>query len=61
MATFLDIPTNETPLFGELWKSPIDGQFFYLKDRNFPRFDRMVCLMENLNGYCEYFVFPYPK
>jgi hypothetical protein len=57
MATFLK--TSEAPQFGELWESPIDGQSFYLVKRKFPRSNRMVCLMENLNGYCEYFVFPY--
>jgi hypothetical protein len=56
MATFLE--TAEAPQFGELWESPIDGQNFYLVERKFPRFDRMVCLMENLKGYHHYFVFP---
>jgi hypothetical protein len=56
MATYLN--TTETPTFGQLWESP-EGDFFYLVERKFPRFDRMACLMENLDGYCEWFVFPY--
>jgi hypothetical protein len=56
MATFVN--TVSSPLYGELWEAP-DGQFFYLVDRKFPRSNRMVCLMENLQGYLEYFVFPY--
>ena len=55
MAIFVD--TDSSPLYGELWEAP-DGQFFYLVDRTFPRWNRMVCLMENLQGYLQYFVFP---
>ena len=57
MATFMK--TTNTPLYGELWYDEM-GQAFYLLERKFPRFNRMVCLMESVaTGYVEYFVFPY--
>lgn len=58
MATYVKDRPNVYPSYGDLWESPIDGQFFYLRERQFPRFDRMICLMENLDGYHEWFVFP---
>ena len=57
MATYLD--NTDYPDFGYAWRSPIDDEILYLRERSFPRYDRMVCLMENLDGVCEYFVFPY--
>jgi hypothetical protein len=57
MATYLD--NTDYPDFGYAWRSPIDDEILYLRERSFPRNDRMVCLMENLDGVCEYFVFPY--
>ena len=57
MATYLE--TSETPYYDELWFSPIDNKPFWLRERSFPRSNRMVCLMEDLDGWCEYFVFPY--
>jgi hypothetical protein len=57
MATYLE--NTETPDYGWAWTSPIDNKIFYLRERSFPRSNRMVCLMEDLDGWCEYFVFPY--
>ncbi len=57
MATFLN--TNETPLYGEWWTAP-NGAMYWLIERSFPRFNRMVCLVqESGQEFVEYFVFPY--
>ena len=57
MATFL--ADYEAPLYGEIWTSP-DGEEFFAIQRSFPRWNRMVWLVESIDtGYSEYFVFPY--
>jgi hypothetical protein len=57
MATFIE--TTDTPLYGQVWVSP-EGLEYTLIERSFPRFNRMVCLVqENGQEYVEYFVFPY--
>ena len=59
MATYLEMDTAETPMYGNYWTNPETGEQLWLVERSFPRADRMVCLMENENGFVEYFVFPY--
>jgi hypothetical protein len=56
MATF--VSELEAPLYGELWHDE-DGGVWRLIEKSFPRYNRMLCLMENRDGYSEYFVFPY--
>ena len=56
MATYLK--NAEYPTYGQWWTAP-DGLDYWLLERSFPRSNRMVCLMENEQGYAEYFVFPY--
>jgi hypothetical protein len=56
MATYLE--NSDYPTYGFWWTAP-DGQEMWLVERKFPRSNRMVCLMENLDGWCEWFVFPY--
>jgi hypothetical protein len=56
MAIYLE--TSEVPDYGQWWEAP-DGQELWLVERRFPRFNRMACLMENIDGYSEWFVFPY--
>lgn len=58
MATFID--TQDTPLYGEWWVNPENGHEYWLVERSFPRWNRMVCLVQPLGSeYHEYFVFPY--
>jgi hypothetical protein len=58
MATF--IKTSDTPLYGEVWVSPENGKEYVLIERSFPRFNRMVCLVQEIGQeYVEYLVFPY--
>jgi hypothetical protein len=54
MATF--VPNAEVPMHGQ-WNI-IDGEEWWLDSREFRR-NRCVCLMSNLDGFSEYFIFEY--
>lgn len=57
MATFIN--TTDTPTYGQWYTDPNTGKSWWLESRHFPRWNRMVCEMTDLDGFTEYFVFPY--
>lgn len=55
MATFID--SNEYPSYAKAYI--FEGQEWWLENRQFPRLNRMVCYMQNLDGIQTVLVFPY--